>query len=248
LDLNADTIEILENGLPQKLEIFQEAVQPVSIVLALDASGSMKKSEADVVASARQFIDALRPQDKLGLMLFADRAELAQDLATSRPAMHQVLDTYAANGGTALYDAVVNSLTRLKRVEGRRVVVVMTDGRDENNPGTAPGSVSRLEDVERLVQETGVLVFAIGLGVKVDREPLLKMAAWSGGRALFPADVEELPAEFHRVVDDLRRRYVVGYTSSNIEHDGSWRQVEIRVKDAPEVTVRSTGGYFAPQQ
>jgi hypothetical protein len=58
--------------------------------------------------------------------------------------------------------------------------------------------------------------------------------------------VTELPAQYHRVVDDLRRRYVVGYTSSHIQHDGSWRGVEIRIKDLPTATIRSAGGYVAP--
>jgi hypothetical protein len=58
--------------------------------------------------------------------------------------------------------------------------------------------------------------------------------------------VTQLPAQYQRVVDDLRRRYVVGYTSSHIQHDGSWRDVEIRIKDLPTATIRSAGGYQAP--
>ena len=72
------------------------------------------------------------------------------------------------------------------------------------------------------------------------------MADLSGGRAFFPADVKDLPGEYRRVIDDLRRRYVVGYTSTHILRDGSWRKVEIRVKSAPDATIRTSGGYFAP--
>ena len=122
----------------------------------------------------------------------------------------------------------------------------MTDGRDENNPGTGPGSVRRFPDVAELIKDTGALMFGIGLGVKVDQEPLQKIADLSGGRAFFPADVSELPAQYRRVVDDLRRRYVVGYTSSHIQHDGTWRDVQIRVRNLPDATVRSAGGYTAP--
>ena len=68
---------MVENGVAQKLELFQEAIEPISIVLALDASGSMKKKEADVVSSAREFINALRPQDKLAVVLFADHPVFA---------------------------------------------------------------------------------------------------------------------------------------------------------------------------
>jgi hypothetical protein len=89
-------------------------------------------------------------------------------------------------------------------------------------------------------------MFGIGLGVNVDRETLEQIAELSGGRALFPADVTKLAAQYQRVVDDLRRRYVVGYTSSHIQHDGSWRSVQIRVKELPTAMIRSAGGYMAP--
>jgi Ca-activated chloride channel family protein len=89
------------------------------------------------------------------------------------------------------------------------------------------------------------VVFAIGLGVNVDQGPLQQIADLSGGRAFFPKDVSELSAEFHRVVDDLRRRYVVGYTSSHIQRDGSWREVTIQVKSQEDAAIKSPGGYFA---
>jgi VWFA-related protein len=248
LDLTARDLEVVENGVAQEVESFQEAVQPVSIVLALDASGSMKKKEADLVAAAQEFIHALRPQDKLALVLFADRTTFAHDLSDNRAFATDALGDYKAVGGTALYDALSDSLTRLKRVEGRRVVVVMTDGRDENNAGNGPGSIRRLPDVQKLIKDTGALVFGIGLGTKVDRGPLEEVATQSGGRAFFPTDVGDLPGEFRRVVDDLRRRYVLGYTSSHIQRDGSWRDVQIKVRGRDDAVVRSSGGYFAPSR
>jgi VWFA-related protein len=246
LDLTSEDLEVVENGVPQQVESFHEAVQPVSIVLAIDASGSMKKKEADVVSSALEFVRALRPQDKLAVVQFADRVVFAHDLSENRQFAAEAIAGYRANGGTSLYDALADSLLRLKRADGRKVVVVMTDGRDENNPGTGPGSVRKLEDVLKLLQETGAVVFGIGLGTNVDQGPLKEITARSGGRAYFPTDVTELPTEYRRVVDDLRRRYVVGFTSSHIQRDGSWRNVEVRVKSVPGAKILSPGGYVAP--
>jgi len=124
----------------------------------------------------------------------------------------------------------------------------MTDGRDENNPGTAPGSTHTLADIRRQLKESATTIFAIGLGTKVDTEPLEELAGLSGGRALLPQDVSELGNECQRVVEDLRRRYVVGYTSTNGERNGQWRNVSITLKSAPQVTVRSAGGYSAPER
>jgi Ca-activated chloride channel homolog len=248
LSISADDLEVVEDDVVQHVETFHEASQPVSIVLALDASGSMRRREADVIASARAFVAALRPEDKVGIMLFADDVTLVQDLTTDRASSNEAIDTYKTGGGTALYDAVSTGLSRLERTEGRRVIVAMTDGRDENNPGTAPGSTRTLSDVKRQLKESGTTMFAIGLGTKVDSAPLKELAGLSGGRALLPQDVSELGNEFQRVVEDLRRRYVVGYTSTNGERNGHWRNVGIRLKDAPQVTVRSAGGYSAPER
>ena len=232
----------------ETVDAFHEATQPVSIVLALDASGSMRKKETEVIECARAFTAALRPEDKLAVLLFSDGVSFTHDLSTNREATEQAIAQYKTAGGTALYDAVAEALTRLKQTDGRRVVVVMTDGRVENNPGTAPGSMRKLPEVLELLKESGATVFTIGIGTKVDAEVLQQIADLSGGRALLPQDVSQLGQEFARVVEDLRRRYVAGYTSTNGEHDGKWRSVEIRVKEAPHVTVRSVGGYHAPER
>lgn len=248
LNVSAEDLEVLEDGVPQQVDTFHESTQPVSIVLALDSSGSMRKREAEVIASARAFTAALRPEDKLAVLLFSDGVSFTHDLSTNRDATREAIDEYKTSGGTALYDAVAEALTRLKQTEGRRVVVVMTDGRDEDNPGTGPGSLRRLPEVLELLKDSGATVFSIGIGTKVDATVLHQFADLSGGRALLPQDVSQLGEEFDRVVEDLRRRYIAGYTSTNGEHDGKWRSVEIRVKDNPQVTIRSVGGYHAPER
>jgi VWFA-related protein len=246
LDVAAEDLEVVENGAPQHVELFQEASQPLSLVLTLDASGSMKKREGEVIESARAFVSALRPEDALAVVLFSDTVSFAHDLTTKRDLSHDAIQTYQARGGTALFDAVSNSLLRLRDASGRRVLVVVTDGRDENNAGTGPGSTRTLNDALKDLKESGATVFTIGLGTNIDASSLQQLATISGGRALFPQDVSQLRAEFQRVVEDLRRRYVVGFTSSHAEHDGAWRDVRIRLRSAPEVTIQSSGGYYAP--
>jgi Ca-activated chloride channel family protein len=247
VDLSADDLTVTEDGVEQDIDAFHEAVAPVSIVLALDASGSMRKTAAAVVEAAREFVDALRPADSLAPVLFSDQAVFAHDLTTDREATLKAIESYQATGGTALYDALCDALTRLKRVEGRRAVVVLTDGRDENNPGTAPGSVRTFSDVIKLVKETGAAIFAIGLGVKVDRRPLEELSGVSGGQAYFPVDVSGLREEYRHIVENLRRRYVLSYTSTNTARNGAWRDVQIRSRSG-ELVVTSRGGYFAPER
>jgi hypothetical protein len=135
----------------------------------------------------------------------------------------------------------------LQQAKGRRAIVVVTDGRDENNPGTAPGSIRTQQEVLELLPQTETIVYTIGLGSKVDRPFLEKIARLSSGESYFPDDVEGLRADYRRVVENLRRRYVVSYTSTNSVRDGAWRKVEIRSR-LDEVEVTSLGGYFAPER
>ena len=247
LEVAAGDLQVFEEGTEQQLDVFQEAVAPVSIVFALDTSGSMKKVAEQVKEAARSFVQALRPEDSLGLILFADRAVFAHDLSTTRAWSLEAIDRYQASGGTALYDATWNALMRLRGVEGRRVVVLMTDGRDENNPGTGPGSVHGVDQVLERLRSVDATVFTIGLGSKIDREPLERLAQESGGEAAFPEDVSLLPREFRRILENLRRRYVISYTSTN--SDAGWRMAEGGYSQpAAGVKVASRGGYFAPAQ
>jgi hypothetical protein len=89
-------------------------------------------------------------------------------------------------------------------------------------------------------------VYPIGLGPNVDRAKLEEIAALSGGEAYFPAVVTELSADYHRILEDLRRRYTISYTSTNFARDGAWRKVEIRSK-RDGIVIESKGGYFAPK-
>jgi VWFA-related protein len=247
VDLTRDDLVVLEDGVPQDVDAFQEAVAPVSVVLALDSSGSMVKAADGVRTAARSFVEALKPEDALSVLLFSDVSTFAHDLTTDRRKSVSAIDGYVARGGTALYDALTDALMRLKQVEGRRIVVLLSDGRDEDNAGTGPGSARNQDDVFSALRDTDTMVYPIGLGPRVDRELLERIAAESGGVAYFPEDVSNLQHDYARIVEDLRRRYVVSYTSTNAARDGAWRAVEIKTRQ-PELTVRSRGGYSAPER
>lgn len=244
-DVSAEDLVVIEDGVEQKVDTFHEAVSPVSVILALDASGSMKSAVQAVVDAARGFVAALRPKDALGVLMFSNRSTLMQDLSTVRQLSYDAIGEYISSGGTALYDGLADAFARLKTIEGRRAVVVVTDGRDENNAGTGPGSVRKFDDVLKLQQETGAIVFAVGVGANVDRTQLETLARVSGGQAYFPQDASALAEQYQRIVENLRRRFALSYASTNATRDGAWRKVEIRVRSSNLIVI-SSGGYFAP--
>jgi VWFA-related protein len=243
--LSASDLTVREDGAKQTVESFQEAIAPMSIVMALDASGSMRPALDAVKAAAAQFVGALRPADPLALVQFSDRVVIEHELSTKRQLTLDAIAGHQALGGTALWDALYDSMAYLKQQPGRRAIVVLTDGRDENNPGNAPGSAHTLADVLAEIRGSGTTIYAIGLGPRVDTEGLTRVAHASGGSAYFPDDVSQLPDRYRRVVDDLRRRYLLTYTSTNNTRNGAWREVEITT-DRPNVIIRSAGGYTAP--
>ena len=247
VEVGREDLTVLEDGIPQQVESFHEAVAPVSVMLALDASGSMTRVVPAVQEAAHTFVDALKPDDPLGILVFADRAEMVHDLTPARWVSHRAIQGYAVKGGTALNDALVESMARLQTVEGRRVVVVMTDGRDENAASTGPGSSRSWDDVLALARASGVTVYAIGLGTRLDDDRLQALAALTGGEAYFTPDLSELGRQYQRVVDELHRRYVLAYTSTNTKRNGAWRKVDVSVANTT-LKVRSTGGYYAPAQ
>ncbi|MFN8059249.1 MAG: VWA domain-containing protein [Vicinamibacterales bacterium] len=247
LDISRDDLEVIEDGVPQTIDAFQEAVSPVSIVLAVDASGSMKSAVEAMKDGARRFVQALRAEDSLALLQFADRPFIVHDLTRNRTVSLTAIDDYVAAGGTSLYDATAMAIERLKSVEGRRALIVLTDGRDENDRGDGPGSRHTLNDVEALARTTDVTIFGIGIGPRVDGTSLRELATATGGSVFLPAHAEDLDGPYRRIVENLRRRYVIAYTSSNASRDGRWRAVEIR-SHVPSSSVSSRRGYFAPAQ
>ena len=247
VDLTRDDLVVLEDGVAQKVDTFQEAVAPVSVVLALDASGSMTRAADGVRTAALSFVEALRPKDALSVLLFSDSSAFAHGLTTDRQQSIAAVNAYNARGGTALYDGLTDALMGVKQTEGRKVVVLLSDGRDEDNAGTGPGSARTQKDVFLALRETDATIYPIGLGPRVDREFLERLAAESGGAAYFPEDVSNLRDDYARIVEELRRRYVVSYTSTNGARDGAWRTVQIKTRQ-DELTVRSRGGYAAPER
>jgi len=246
--LTREDIDVFEDGVKQEMDVFQEAVQPVTFMMALDASGSMKKSAARAQEAAREFIDAMRPEDQVGLMMFATKAESIQEPTDKREATRTAIDNYVADGGTALYDALYDSLVQLAKArDQRRVLVVVTDGIDENATSNGPGSLRSWDEVLDKLLQTDATVYAVGIGSRVERDRLRLLAERSGGAAYFPTDVSALANDYQKILDELRRRYVLGYQSTNRKRDGQWRTVEIRPRSR-DIEVRSRGGYYAPLQ
>lgn len=167
-DLTKDNFEVTDNGKPQDLTTFANDVQPITVVLMLDRSGSMVGNFQLVEKAAEAFVERLLPADKVRIGSFSNRIEVdPQTFTADKNEMIQILQTELQEAGpTPLWNAVAVGMTALLHVEGRRVVLVFTDGMDAPANGS-PNNLS-LKGVMKRADEEDVMVYAIGLASQGD--------------------------------------------------------------------------------
>ena len=270
-DLTADNFKVFENDQPQTIDRFSAERRPLRIAVVLDTSLSMQGDKLkSAIASAVEFLNILEPGDEGLVVTFSDDVRIAQDLTSNRSEMEAAIRKVEAKGGTSLYDAILKASERLAEFEGRRVLVVLSDGRDESANGLEPGSLHTLEEAQERALRNEVMVFAIGLGRSLakdakalranptaraeeldffGRKPLVaildSLAQTTGGTAVFSPGAGQLRRSFEQVAADLRHQYALAYSSDDIRHDGSWRAIKV-VVSRPGVTVTNRKGYYAP--
>ncbi|HEV7919829.1 MAG TPA: VWA domain-containing protein [Thermoanaerobaculia bacterium] len=230
--------QILENGKPQKITSFNYASNlPISAGVLIDHSGSMeKRMEATKQAAVEFFKDIMKGKDRAFIGGFAfDTSKLAPFVSDISILQQQVEAIPAASGGTALYDAIVTGLYRFRNVQGRKALIVLTDGED---------TTSRLPYDEMLtyVRASRVPIYFIGIGLGfADMSGTSKMkalAAETGGVAYFIRDVKQLEETYDALEKDLRSQYLISYYTESTKKDLAYRAVEVKV-DRPDAKVRT---------
>ena len=245
LDLQRNDFHIFEDGVEQQILRFSKDVTPVSMAVVLDTSGSMKQAMNDVQEAAAQFVSQIRPVDRAMVIEFADAARVVQPFTSDTAALMQSIRHTVPKGGTALYDALIAACQALTASPGRAAIVVLTDGKDENNDGSAPGSNATFDECLETVRGAEITVYALGLGKNVERSVLEGLALASGGRAYFPPTVQDVQQVYGLIATELRSQYSLGYSSTNFARDGAWRIIELTVPGTDYI-VRTKTGYYAP--
>jgi VWFA-related protein len=270
-DLTTSNFKIFENDRPQTIDRFSAERRPLRIAIVLDTSLSMEGEKLkSAIASAIEFLNILEPGDEGLVVTFSDDVRIPQDLTSNKGELEAAIRKVEAKGGTSLYDAIYKASQRLAEFEGRRVIVVLSDGRDEAANGLEPGSLHTLEEAQERALRNEVMVFAIGLGRSLARDakalranptaraeeldffgrkPLVTileaLAGTTGGTAVFSPGAGQLRRSFEEVAADLRHQYALAYRSDDNRHDGSWRAIKV-VVSLPGVTVTNRKGYYAP--
>ncbi|HEX8653539.1 MAG TPA: VWA domain-containing protein [Pyrinomonadaceae bacterium] len=256
---------VLEDGQPQEVVFFASASTPFDLVLLLDLSGSTSDKLDLIRRSARRFVEAARPTDRIGIVTFTDEPSLISPLTSDREELFKrIKKIKKPDGGTRFWDAlryVLEIVLRESNGSHRSAVVVMTDGVDNNLPGVlGNGSETRFEYLLEMVKQSESIVLPIYLDTEremvekqrateityiIAREQLAQLAEESGSLVYEARRVEDLNGVYEQVIRDLGTVYSLGYRPSNKLRDGKWRTVAVRLVARPDLATRTKRGYYA---
>ena len=247
-DLARDEFEVLEDGKVQKIEYFAQgdgdSAPPMHLGLMLDASGSMQADMKLAQGAAIKFLNMLPAAEDITLVDFDTQVRITRYPQRDFPRLVERIRQRKPEGWTALYDALGTYLDGVDRLEGRKVMVMYTDGADSQ-------SALSLSETLNLLKASQVTVYAIGLvnntgsSRQLLQMTLRQLAEATGGQAFFPNAMKDVESAYDKVLAEIKGQYHLGYQSTNGATDGAWRKVEIRVK-RPGLRVRSRQGYFGP--
>lgn len=252
--LTQDDFQIAEDGHPQKIAFFEkESSTPLSIVLAIDSSGSVLADQRLEKDAAKHFINALlRDQDELDLMDFSDTVREIVPFTNQKNQIERGLNEVQHGDETVLYDAIYLGSQRLAATRQdagrRRVLVLITDGVDTNG--------TRYEQALEQAQRAGAMIYSlIIVPVEADagrntggEHALIQLSADTGGKYYYVEDPKDLAPAFAHLSDDLRTQYVLGYYAPHGTRDSSFRAIKVQMKNPilnSTYHLRYRTGYYA---
>ena len=249
-DLTLDDFEIYEDGKKQTIRYFAagdgdgQSAPPMHLGLMLDISGSMDEDLSFTKTAAIKFLNTLTDAVDITVVDFDTEVRVSRYQQNEFARLIERIRLKKASGLTALYDAVGLYLDGASGQDGRKIMLIYTDGGDTR-------SAIRFHELMDLLKASDVTVYPIGSlehqpsSVKNQQRMLLQqMADVTGGQAFFPTAVKELDGVYEKVIAEIRAQYTVGYLSTNDKTDGSWRKVEIKTT-RKDLRVRARKGYFA---
>jgi Ca-activated chloride channel homolog len=247
--LTQDNFKLTEDGFPQKIAVFsRESELPLSIVLAIDVSLSTKRDLKFELESARRFVHSLmRPQDALSLYQFSEQVDELVKFTSNLNRIDDGISRAHVGSATALYDAVYLGSRALSKRQGRKVLVVITDGGDTMSQMKYQEALRAAQESEALVYSLIVQPIAADAGRDVGGEhALIQMSHDTGGKHFF-ASVGDLDRAFQQVSDELRTQYLLAYYPTKRVTTGDFRrigvQVQAEVENGPAVARYRTGYY-----
>lgn len=253
--LTADDFRVVEEGREQSIAYFSRGLEldsdriPLHLGVLFDVSGSMTVDASFAKTAAIRFLRGLDFAVDMTLVEFDTQVRVSRFGQADFPRLVERLRGQEAEGMTALYDALGVYLDGAFAQDGRKLLLLYTDGADTR-------SRLRFGELRDLLRASDVTIYAIGFQNRRrttaqmrDGLRLRQIAELTGGRAYFPTSQDDLDEIYQRIREELEARYSLGYVSTDPTADGAWRRVTVSLRGRPDLDdarIRAREGYFAP--
>ena len=249
--LTADDFELYEDGRKQGIRYFASggdrsgAGPDMHLGMLLDVSESMGEDVRFTRTAAIKFLNTLTAAVDVTIVDFDSEVRAARYSQKEFARLVERIRQQRTTGMTALYDAIGVYLDGAASQDGRKVMLLYTDGGDTMSSLRFPELLDLLKASDVTVYAIGELEHQSSSARERARSILQRIAETTGGQAFFPSSVKELDAMYEKVVAEIRAQYTIGYVSTNDRTDGAWRQVEVRLPAGKDLRLRARKGYFA---
>jgi VWFA-related protein len=252
-DLEQPDFSVFEDGVKQDIVFFTRRPQPIALSLLLDSSASMEDKLEVLQVAATNFVRKLKPNDIAQVIDFDSRVSIRQPFTSTQSELEAAILQTVSGGSTSLHNAIYISLKELGKIKAlneedvrRQALIVFSDGEDTS-------SLVSFEEVLDLAKRSETSIYTVSLrgtdtntrGFREAEFIMRQLAQETGGRAFFPAKIEDLNGVYAQIADELASQYTVGYTSKNPRNDGAFRRIVVQVAKAG-ATPRTKRGYYAP--
>jgi VWFA-related protein len=255
-DLKRQNFQLFEDGNAQEITHFAKDDAPVSIGILFDASASMKEKLHKSSEAVAAFFKTANPEDEFFLVEFNDRPRLMIPFTSDADEIAHQVGRTRTMGRTSLLDAIHLAIQQMRKAANpRKAIVIVSDGGDNASRNT-------VSQIKNALVESEIQLYAMGI-FDTDDSPkkrpreevngpklLTELADLTGGRHYPIGDLDELPGISERIGLELRNQYVVGYSPANLDRDGKYRAIELKLaapEGMPALRVQYRRGYFAPQ-
>lgn len=247
--LTQDNFAIYEDGVPQKLAVFsRESQLPLSIVMAVDASLSTKKDLKLELVSAKQFAhEILRPQDSLALYQFSEVVEELVPFTADLRRIDAGIERVHVRSATAMYDAIYLGAEALYKRQGRKVMVIITDGGDTMSSTSYQEALRAAQQSEAIVYSIIVVPIEASAGRDLGGEhALIQLSNDTGGKYYYADTLPRLERAFEQISDELRTQYLLAYYPAHRIAESDFRRIRVDLKGPAtgELKARYRAGYY----
>lgn len=243
--LKEEDFIVLEDGAPQELTFFTSGNTPITVLLLLDSSASVRSHQEEVQKDANRFISKLRKGDQARIGFFHNTVVFGPRFTDDMDEHIAMINRMRPQRSTHLYDALVSALQELSVVSDRKALLVFTDGADGGSKATKDDALEAARRSQASVYSIGLLGWSSEEGMNTNQKLLTQIAEYTGGRAFFPRNQKEMRKAFDRIRDELHRTYRMAYSPQKKADDVAWHSVEVRLAKRKNLVVRTRLGYYS---